>query len=62
MEISRKWFGLEQIIGKLWEREVALCYGRIPDLRITAEAVEKANPFEYFLPDFCLHRFTQNHL
>jgi hypothetical protein len=36
MEISRKWFGLEQIIGKLWEREVALCYGRIPDLRITA--------------------------
>jgi len=34
--MSRKWFGPEQIIRKLWEGEVALCYGRMPDLRITA--------------------------
>ena len=24
MEMSRKWFGPEQIIGKLWDGEVAL--------------------------------------
>jgi hypothetical protein len=36
MEISRKWFGPEQILGKLWEGGVAWCHGRIPDLRITA--------------------------
>jgi len=34
--MSRKRFVPEQIIVKLWEGEVALCYGRIPNLRITA--------------------------
>ena len=33
--MSRKWFGPEQIIGKLWDGEVALCYARIPNLGIT---------------------------
>ena len=28
---------------------------------ITAEAVEKANPLDHFIPDFCLHQSTQNH-
>jgi hypothetical protein len=43
MEISRKWFGPEQIIGRLCEGEVALCYGRIPDLRITADTKLQSN-------------------
>jgi len=34
--MSRKRFVPEQIIVKLWDGEVALCYGRIPNLRITA--------------------------
>jgi|GEM_PF-1483948 len=34
--MSRRRYTPEQIIGKLWEGEVALYYGRIPDLRITA--------------------------
>ena len=34
--MGRKPFSAQQIIRKLWEGEVALCYGRIPNLRITA--------------------------
>ena len=40
--MSRKRFTPEQIIGKLREADVAL----------TAEAVEKANPLDHFIPDF----------
>jgi hypothetical protein len=29
-------------------------------LQISAEAVEKANPFDHFIPGFCLHQSTQN--
>jgi hypothetical protein len=36
MEISRKWFGPEKIIGKFWKGEMALSHGRIPYPRITA--------------------------
>jgi hypothetical protein len=29
--------------------------------RIAAEAVEKANPLDHFIPDFCLHQSIQKH-
>ena len=38
----------EQIIGKLWEGEAALCYGRIRNLRITAIDVAPNDPCKGF--------------
>jgi hypothetical protein len=29
---------------------------------LSAEAVEKANPLDHFISDFCLHQSTQNHV
>jgi hypothetical protein len=40
--MSRKRYTPAQIIGKLREADVAL----------TAEAVEKVNPLDHFIPDF----------
>ena len=60
--MSRKRFTPEQIIGKLWEGEVALCYGRIPDLRITAETVEKGTPPDPVILDFSFIGSTQKYI
>ncbi len=30
----------------------------LAELRISAEAVEKANPLDHFIPDFCFHQST----
>jgi len=30
-------------------------------MAIAAEVVEKANPLDHFIPDFCLHQSIQKH-
>ncbi|MGO9621377.1 MAG: hypothetical protein ACLPT6_08245, partial [Desulfobaccales bacterium] len=31
------------------------------DVRLSAEAVEKANPLDHFVPEFCLHQSAPNY-
>jgi ELWxxDGT repeat protein len=50
---------------ELWESDGneggTITVKTLTDLTIYAEAVEKANPLDHFIPGFCLHQSTQNH-